>query len=51
MLFTGAGASVGTPHSEGWLQFGVTSEFDDSADNSHLYTQPEDVLRALGKVG
>jgi fructose-bisphosphate aldolase class II len=25
---------------------GVGAEFDDSADNSHLYTQPEDVLRA-----
>ena len=25
---------------------GVGGEFDDSADNSHLYTQPEDVLRA-----
>ncbi|MFO1428911.1 MAG: class II fructose-bisphosphate aldolase [Candidatus Competibacteraceae bacterium] len=25
---------------------GVGSDIDDSADNSHLYTQPEDVLRA-----
>jgi len=25
---------------------GIGSEFDDAADNSHLYTQPEDVLRA-----
>ena len=25
---------------------GVGSDFDDSADNSHLYTQPADVLRA-----
>ena len=25
---------------------GIGSDFDDAADNSHLYTQPEDVLRA-----
>lgn len=33
---------------------GIGSEFDDSADNSHLYTQPADVLRAyetLNTVG
>jgi fructose-bisphosphate aldolase class II len=33
---------------------GVGSDIDDSADNSHLYTQPEDVLRAyetLSSIG
>jgi fructose-bisphosphate aldolase class II len=29
---------------------GVGSEFDDSADNSHLYTQPEDVLQAYERL-
>ncbi len=33
---------------------GIGSEFDESADQSHLYTQPEDVLQAfdmLSKIG
>lgn len=29
---------------------GIGGEFDDSADNSHLYTQPEDVLQAYEKL-
>jgi fructose-bisphosphate aldolase class II len=29
---------------------GVGSDIDDSADNSHLYTQPEDVLQAYEKL-
>jgi fructose-bisphosphate aldolase class II len=29
---------------------GVGSDVDDSADNSHLYTQPEDVLQAYEKL-
>ncbi len=29
---------------------GIGGEFDDSADNSHLYTQPEDVLEAYNKL-
>jgi len=29
---------------------GVGSDIDDSADNSHLYTQPEDVLQAYDKL-
>jgi len=29
---------------------GIGGEFDDSADNSHLYTQPEDVLEAYKKL-
>jgi len=29
---------------------GVGSDVDDSADNSHLYTQPEDVLQAYDKL-
>ncbi len=29
---------------------GIGGEFDDSADNSHLYTQPEDVLLAYEKL-
>nr|VFJ91278.1 MAG: fructose-bisphosphate aldolase [Candidatus Kentron sp. LFY]VFK19587.1 MAG: fructose-bisphosphate aldolase [Candidatus Kentron sp. LFY] len=29
---------------------GIGGEFDDSADNSHLYTQPEDVLQAYKKL-
>jgi fructose-bisphosphate aldolase class II len=29
---------------------GMGSDFDDSADNSHLYTQPEDVLQAYEKL-
>nr|VFJ53410.1 MAG: fructose-bisphosphate aldolase [Candidatus Kentron sp. DK] len=29
---------------------GIGGEFDDTADNSHLYTQPEDVLEAYNKL-
>nr|MBS0019004.1 class II fructose-bisphosphate aldolase [Gammaproteobacteria bacterium] len=29
---------------------GIGGEFDDSADNSHLYTQPDDVLQAYEKL-
>ncbi len=29
---------------------GIGSELDESADNSHLYTQPEDVLQAFEKL-